>query len=146
MFIITCKPFFNWFQNKETDGKKIPEYDEKNVFCFQMMMHRLSPEEYILATINLYLDIINLFLELLRIFGQRNNWCNLLLELLRIFGKQNNWCCSSKMFWTEFFNRRYWLSDFDYTYLYYNFILITAQDEDILSHVVILLSSHVVIL
>lgn len=43
------------------------------VFDTQMMMQRLSPEEYILATINLYLDIINLFLELLRIFGQRNN-------------------------------------------------------------------------
>ena len=37
----------------------------------QMMMTKLSPEEYILATINLYLDIINLFLELLRIFGDR---------------------------------------------------------------------------
>lgn len=36
-----------------------------------MMMQKLSPEEYILATINLYLDIINLFLELLRIFGER---------------------------------------------------------------------------
>lgn len=41
------------------------------VLCFQMMMHKLSPEEYILATINLYLDILNLFLELLRIFGER---------------------------------------------------------------------------
>lgn len=35
------------------------------------MMEKLSPEEYILATINLYLDILNLFLELLRIFGDR---------------------------------------------------------------------------
>jgi len=39
----------------------------------QMMMTRLSPEEYLLATITLYLDIVNLFLELLRIFGQRRN-------------------------------------------------------------------------
>lgn len=41
------------------------------VFDTQMMMQKLSPEEYILATINLYLDILNLFLELLRLFGDR---------------------------------------------------------------------------
>lgn len=41
------------------------------VFDTQMMMHKLSPEEYILATINLYLDILNLFLELLRLLGDR---------------------------------------------------------------------------
>lgn len=41
------------------------------VYDTQMMMQKLSPEEYILATINLYLDIVNLFLELLRIFGDR---------------------------------------------------------------------------
>ncbi|XP_042869294.1 protein lifeguard 4-like [Penaeus japonicus] len=41
------------------------------VYDTQMMMEKLSPEEYILATINLYLDILNLFLELLRIFGDR---------------------------------------------------------------------------
>ncbi|MCL4131748.1 UNVERIFIED_CONTAM: hypothetical protein GTU68_013019 [Idotea baltica] len=43
------------------------------VYDTHMMMNKLSPEEYILATINLYLDIINLFLELLRIFGERRN-------------------------------------------------------------------------
>ncbi|KAA0203646.1 hypothetical protein HAZT_HAZT004278 [Hyalella azteca] len=42
-------------------------------FYLQMMMTKLSPEEYILATINLYLDIINLFLELLRLLGDRRN-------------------------------------------------------------------------
>lgn len=36
------------------------------VFDTQAIMHNLSPEEYILATINLYLDIINLFLHILR--------------------------------------------------------------------------------
>ncbi|XP_076064336.1 protein lifeguard 4-like [Oratosquilla oratoria] len=41
------------------------------VFDTQMMMTKLSPEEYIVATINLYLDILNLFLHLLRIFGER---------------------------------------------------------------------------
>lgn len=30
-------------------------------------MTQLSPEEYILATINLYLDIVNLFIYILRI-------------------------------------------------------------------------------
>ena len=41
------------------------------VFDTQMMMKKLSPEEYILATINLYLDVLNLFLELLRLLGDR---------------------------------------------------------------------------
>lgn len=35
-----------------------------------MMMHNLSPEEYILAAINLYLDVLNLFLHLLRILSE----------------------------------------------------------------------------
>lgn len=37
-----------------------------------MMMKTLSPEEYILATINLYMDIINLFLYILRILQAVN--------------------------------------------------------------------------
>lgn len=37
----------------------------------QMMLHKLSPEEYMLAAINLYLDILNLFLHILRILGER---------------------------------------------------------------------------
>ncbi|XP_004700531.1 protein lifeguard 4 [Echinops telfairi] len=36
------------------------------VYDTHSLMHRLSPEEYILAAISLYLDIINLFLHLLR--------------------------------------------------------------------------------
>lgn len=36
------------------------------VFDTQAIMQTLSPEEYILATINIYLDIINLFLHILR--------------------------------------------------------------------------------
>ncbi|KAL8585448.1 hypothetical protein ACOMHN_024609 [Nucella lapillus] len=37
----------------------------------QMMLHKLSPEEYMLASINLYLDILNLFLHILRMLGER---------------------------------------------------------------------------
>lgn len=37
------------------------------VYDTHMIMHRISAEEYIIATIELYLDIINLFLELLKI-------------------------------------------------------------------------------
>ncbi|RNA13095.1 lifeguard 4-like [Brachionus plicatilis] len=37
------------------------------VYDTQMIMKKLSPEEYILGVINLYLDIINLFLEILKI-------------------------------------------------------------------------------
>ncbi|EFA03439.1 protein lifeguard 4 [Tribolium castaneum] len=42
------------------------------IFDTQMMMQTLSAEEYILATINLYLDIINLFLYILRILQAMN--------------------------------------------------------------------------
>jgi len=38
----------------------------------QMIMKRLSAEEYILATITLYLDIINLFIEILKILEKVN--------------------------------------------------------------------------
>ena len=34
--------------------------------------YALSPEEYIFAALNLYLDIINLFLYILAIFGNSN--------------------------------------------------------------------------
>ena len=37
------------------------------VFDTYLLIHKLSPEEYIVAAINLYLDIINLFLEILKI-------------------------------------------------------------------------------
>ncbi|XP_059167903.1 protein lifeguard 4-like [Physella acuta] len=36
-----------------------------------MLMTKLSPEEYILAAISLYLDILNLFLYILRLLGER---------------------------------------------------------------------------
>ncbi|KAI8511148.1 PREDICTED: protein lifeguard 4-like [Branchiostoma belcheri] len=42
------------------------------VFDTSMLMHKLSPEEYILASINLYLDMINLFLHILRILSEAN--------------------------------------------------------------------------
>lgn len=38
----------------------------------QMIMKNLSAEEYILATINLYMDIVNLFLYILRILQELN--------------------------------------------------------------------------
>ncbi len=42
------------------------------IFDTQMIMHRVSPEDYIMATIQLYLDIINLFIEILRILNHAN--------------------------------------------------------------------------
>ncbi|XP_077293488.1 protein lifeguard 4-like [Arctopsyche grandis] len=42
------------------------------VYDTQMLMKTLSPEEYILATINLYMDILNLFLYILRILQAAN--------------------------------------------------------------------------
>ncbi|KAJ8301869.1 hypothetical protein KUTeg_020856 [Tegillarca granosa] len=43
------------------------------IFDTHMLMHKLSPEEYILAAINLYLDILNLFIYILRLVGDRKN-------------------------------------------------------------------------
>ena len=48
------------------------------VFDTQMMMggkhkYALDPEEYIFASLNLYLDIINLFMYILSIIGNSNN-------------------------------------------------------------------------
>ena len=37
------------------------------IFDTHMIMHKLSPEEYIMGAVNLYLDFINLFLHILRI-------------------------------------------------------------------------------
>lgn len=42
------------------------------IFDTQQMMTVLSPEEYILATINLYMDILNLFIYILRILNELN--------------------------------------------------------------------------
>ncbi|KAI8910081.1 inhibitor of apoptosis-promoting Bax1-domain-containing protein [Entophlyctis helioformis] len=39
------------------------------VYDTQAILERMSPEEYVMAAIELYLDIINLFLAILRIFG-----------------------------------------------------------------------------
>ncbi|NXY88244.1 LFG4 protein, partial [Alcedo cyanopectus] len=42
------------------------------IYDTHLLMHKLSPEEYILAAINLYLDILNLFLHLLRLLEAFN--------------------------------------------------------------------------
>lgn len=39
------------------------------IYDTHMIMYILSPEEYVLATINIYLDIINLFIYILRILA-----------------------------------------------------------------------------
>ena len=47
----------------------------------QMIMTRLSAEEYILATIQLYLDIVNLFIEILNNNGHGQNFSNMYVAL-----------------------------------------------------------------
>ncbi|KAI1239336.1 Protein lifeguard 4, partial [Lamprotornis superbus] len=42
------------------------------IYDTHLLMHKLSPEEYIVAAISLYLDIINLFLHLLHFLGAFN--------------------------------------------------------------------------
>ena len=43
------------------------------VFDTWLIMSKVTPEEYIHASINLYLDILNLFLHILRALGERKN-------------------------------------------------------------------------
>lgn len=43
------------------------------LFDTHMLMHKLSPEEYILASANLYMDFINLFLYILRLLQAMKN-------------------------------------------------------------------------
>jgi protein lifeguard len=40
------------------------------VYDTHLLMKKLNPEEYIVAVINLYLDIINLFIEILKILNE----------------------------------------------------------------------------
>ncbi|XP_067906577.1 protein lifeguard 4 [Heterodontus francisci] len=42
------------------------------IYDTHVLMHKLSPEEYVLASISLYLDVINLFLHILRILQSLN--------------------------------------------------------------------------
>lgn len=37
------------------------------LFDTHLIMHKLSPEEYVMASVSLYLDFINLFIYILRI-------------------------------------------------------------------------------
>ena len=62
------------------------------IFDTHLIMHKLSPEEYILASVNLYLDFINLFLYILRILqAMRREWTglsgktNFVLHSARVF-------------------------------------------------------------
>ncbi len=41
------------------------------VFDTHMLMERHSLDEYVWASVSLYLDIINLFLQILRLLGDR---------------------------------------------------------------------------
>jgi len=42
------------------------------IYDTSVIMHQLSPEEYIIAAISLYLDILNLFLSILRVLNSLN--------------------------------------------------------------------------
>lgn len=41
------------------------------IYDTHLLMHKLSPEDYIVAAISLYLDIINLFLHLLNFVDKK---------------------------------------------------------------------------
>jgi hypothetical protein len=49
------------------------------VFDTYMILNKLSPDQYIMAALNLYLDIINLFLYILEVFIFFSQHCSPLL-------------------------------------------------------------------
>lgn len=59
------------------------------IFDTHLIMHKLSPEEYIMAAVNLYLDFINLFVYILRIMqAARKNWNTLLCHHTLMLNRQ----------------------------------------------------------
>jgi len=77
LWILICTSFMNIFFHSPM-FEQLSAAAGAGLFCLfiiydtHLIMKKLSPEEYILASINLYLDIINLFLEILRIMGESN--------------------------------------------------------------------------
>ena len=66
---------FSLFIIYDTQVRRYDDIKTSNItqtVILQMIMTRLSAEEYILATIQLYLDIINLFIEILKILEKIN--------------------------------------------------------------------------
>lgn len=62
--------------------------------------YSISPEEYIFAALNLYLDVINIFIYILSILGASRNWIashggNILTTTISDGGKDNNRPCET---------------------------------------------------
>jgi len=77
LWILIAMSFMHllFFQNSPIMEEAMASFGA-GLFCLfiiydtHMIMKRLSCEEYIIASINLYLDIINLFLEILRLMSR----------------------------------------------------------------------------
>ena len=59
---------------QSSDSKRLPDFFQYLVYDTQIMMgggkqYALSPEEYIFAALNLYLDIVNMFLYILQLIS-----------------------------------------------------------------------------
>ncbi|KAM6985425.1 protein lifeguard 4 [Aplochiton taeniatus] len=72
LWILIIASFMRFFFNNDT-AELVFAGAGALVFCgfiiydTHLLMHQLSPEEHVLASINLYLDIVNLFLHILRV-------------------------------------------------------------------------------
>ena len=62
--------FFFWFHRGKMKFLGAVVFSLFIIYDTHMIMRRLSPEEYIFAAINLYLDIINLFLHILKMLSR----------------------------------------------------------------------------
>lgn len=75
LWVLIIAGFLQFFFQSEMFDKAIAIGGAVLFSCFivfdtHMIMHKVSPEDYIHASINLYLDIINLFLHILRAVGE----------------------------------------------------------------------------
>lgn len=75
MNIILLGLFNIWLQNRMIHicltGAGAVLFSLYIIYDVNMIMKKVSPEEYVLAAATLYLDIINLFVKLLELFGER---------------------------------------------------------------------------
>jgi len=72
LWILIIASFMRFFFNNDTTellfaGAGALLFCGFIIYDTHLLMHQLSPEEHVLASINLYLDIVNLFIYILRI-------------------------------------------------------------------------------
>ena len=71
IYIMTAK--YENLRHGPVDPAAVKEFLISYLKIFFVFQYSLSPEEYVFAALNLYLDIINLFMYILQIIGNSRN-------------------------------------------------------------------------